>query len=765
MLSPISKINSVKEKIMKNFCKESVKKFTILEDFKILSNEDLKIFKLYTHINTDLIANVEEMQLIEAYLQGIGGIKNKEVNKKYLENNNNEFISPFATINSSSPMTLRENFNYSALVKEKYKQSEQKKGVGIKSDLGSNTSSLASHLSLDYYKQYQSTMKRYSSKNTYEEIHYIIFLNVLFLIIILILIVTNYTLNYIGIINILSLIQSEYFNLFNIYPDLTDINKNIISLLNVKNNLTNPLLYSSNYTDNVFKDILDFYNEFDTSRNFILNSTFGFSQSFVPNLLQNMTFIQPKYISLQISLNQVLDTLSTYIGYLTNKTLVYPENNSIIILLQNLNIDLYNRIINLFNGSINDTKIIINQLIKNKELFYFIIIILIAGLGGFIYSHILCYYCKQNQMISLLLSIEEESSREIIENIRILKSTIYKKDSDSPEEEKFEEDPIINLEGSSKRSGSKNDKKDQEKHEKLDKKDTKVVKKKLKKYWSTNLNNNISPKVYISLFSKILFIICITLIPFIIGTSISFYDQKSTQIIDLIVNSNNNLYYYVIIFLNYQELIKSNDNLTQKLSNLTNNINTFRNQQFLTSNLLYKTLNGLPNTSEFNLYYDSGFCESIDTQVNKSNNCILSNGSYYKFGFQYVMNININIIDQSITNNDFSVPKNSTIMMNYYTDLNYILAENTFDIMMRSGFKVYSKMLQDTITSFMNAYNNQFLVIFIFCIICLIFNQLISVLFMRHIIRAVNFELKNIFSLMPYLIFLTNPNINNLLSK
>jgi len=406
-------------------------------------------------------------------------------------------------------------------------------------------------------------------------------------------------------------------------------------------------------------------------------------------------------------------------------------------------------------------------LINAKQIYYLVIIFLVAGLGGFIYSHILCYYCKQNRMISLLLSIEQDSSREIIDSIRLLKSSIYQKDVDPIEEEKFEEEQNLN-----KEEVKKNEKIDNKKenvkaiNQPNEKKDHLKEKRNIKKKTRTStLNSVISPNVYINLFSKILFIICITLIPFITGTSVSFYDDKSMQILDLIINSNLNQYYFIISFLNYQELIYSNDNITSGLNTLRKNINTFRNNQFLTSNLLYQTLNGLPETDQFKSYFDSEFCNYIGTSINTTFDCSDQKGAYTNFGFQYVMNININLIDQSITNNDFTSNKNLTLIKRYYSESSYILAEKTFDIMMRTGFKVYINNLKNTINSFMNAYENQFLIIFIFCIICLIFNQLISVLFMRHIIRVVNFELKNIFSLMPYLIFLTNPNINNLLSK
>ena len=109
--------------------------------FKILSNEDLKIFKLYTHINTDLIANVEEMQLIEAYLQGIGGIKNKEVNKKYLENNNNEFISPFATSEASPGLYMHPRSSFSLLTMQKHKSLRNPSCLLIWSNLLSKKSS------------------------------------------------------------------------------------------------------------------------------------------------------------------------------------------------------------------------------------------------------------------------------------------------------------------------------------------------------------------------------------------------------------------------------------------------------------------------------------------------------------------------------------------------------------------------------------------------------------------------------------------------
>jgi len=354
MSVPLTKIYNLKEKIKRNFLRDSIKKFSILDSFNILSNEELKIFKLYTQINTDLIANIEEMQLIEGYLQGFGKLERSEENEEESDFNldtnvNSRFIDP--SNKTSDTNVHKENFNYAALVKEKYKQNEkrEKKQKALNYDSGSNTSSLSSHVSQDYYKQYQSIMKRYSSKNTYGEIHYIIILNVLFLIVILLLIIFNHISNYKGIINIFNSINTEYFSLIKIYPELTNINKNLITILNVKKDLMNLSLFPSNYTEKAFNDITYFYNEFDDSRDFILNSTFAFSGNFVDKLFKKLTIFEPNYINQEVSLNQILISLSSYIGYLTNITLIYPENENVEFILQNLNSDLYDRIIRLFN--------------------------------------------------------------------------------------------------------------------------------------------------------------------------------------------------------------------------------------------------------------------------------------------------------------------------------------------------------------------------------------------------------------------------------
>ena len=273
------------------------------------------------------------MQLIEGYLQGFGQLKmEEERNEEEIELFPSQkevprYTHPNPNNISSSSYNLQETFNHKALLKDRNNMNEKpsKKNRLLNMEQGSNNSSLSSHVSLDYYKQYQSIMKRYSSKNTYEEIHYIIILNVLFLIVILLLIIANHVMNYQGIISIFTAINNEYFNIFNIYPDLTNLKKNMISLLNVKKNFTNVTLYSGNYTDAAFNDMQKFYNEFDSSRQFILNSTFAFSRTFVENLFKNLTIIQPGYLNLEQSLNQALISLSTYIGFLTKKDFIFPK--------------------------------------------------------------------------------------------------------------------------------------------------------------------------------------------------------------------------------------------------------------------------------------------------------------------------------------------------------------------------------------------------------------------------------------------------------
>jgi len=815
--NPTIKIASNKDIIRKNYRSDCLRRFSMIEKVHLhngTKSDYLYFFKLFENINADGIVNLDELQIIDQYIK-LGKELEEEQYKqrrKYRENTKKD-----------------DDFNVNIFERKHFERLDNLENK-LQEDLFNDQSSVnlnPEKKKQEIFKQYLSIKKRYNKKNAYESAKYAIYGIIIFIALIMYLNIHNYAFIQANILNIFSSFISEYFNFTKVFQDLAGIKKNYITLLNIKDNLTEASYYSlSNYEEVIFNDTITSYNHFSSSLDKTFNYNFDFSTTFLKYLYALTPIQTPDYLQINSTLFQALSLLEGHIDLIKNISQIDLNSFHVQFALQNLNNKFFQILADLINLSLDSTRQMILELIQTKTAILISSIFLIFTVGAFIYSHILCYYTQQNKMIALLYGINLENCKEVLDNIKELKSSMKKYDNDSliitttivnveekrvendiPEITEQEEEEVDDYEEEESKKFTPNSneiKKDKQSKTEIPRKEsgkskfkqkpTKELtekekkqlekdriealrKKRLQRLEEINLkrhqynksNFSIAPKIYLSLLGKVLVIIGFTLIPFILAANLTFYDSKSTQIIDLVINSNDRQIYYMLSFINFQELISyqgtSQAEINAKVSEIQSLIDKQFENEISSNQMLYNTISGLnPNiTQDFKRFYSIDFCQY--SNYSGCNN--FNHEAYRNKSFSYVSSLNIGIMkDMLVNNKTLSLPdKTIELIKTYYSDKKYLFMEETFDLLSMYGLEQYSLLLTNTISSFVDDYNKEILILFIAIVICLLTYQIVIVLFMRDIIRVVNVELKNIFSLMPFNVVITNGSIYELLSK
>lgn len=754
---------------------------------------------------------------------------------------------PLSTDGNSHKISLKNkkmkeyDFLEKAFVKEEEENDFKNKEIQeFTEKTGSSQTSLSSRTEAEYFKQYLSIKKRYENKKIYQEFRLIIFTDLFLLFTIVVLLCYNYVVNFQKVLDIFKSINDEFFPLISSvkimctllknsntilydnagYVDLNTYNSNssvkyqpiasslddfsngyynrfddvyIYSLDYYYGNYTNnydSLIFSDKFYNLAYKDVLFDYFQMTMDQYYsTLKILYSANLTFSPEL-QNLLF---EKISLSVSNFDNYETtiFDTYqlmymsLGQINKITLINSNNDNLELFLTNIKEKYF--IANLGNAfieSLTYTQISIDDYLKLKHLFLWILIVLILLISVLIYFSIIIYYRKQYELISLLLGIDEETSSAVLESIKFLSSFLRQKNT---------LERVNTNNNSNNKNNNNND--DIEKEALIENDNTNQNKNKNKKNKQNHLNynqfsgfytqnmssgkNEINWKIYFDVLFKIIIIIGLTLIPFIILISNRSLEKKSTSFIDLIKNTKTNDHLMMISFTIFQDLVKSKNQTEIDIyyGQMKNLMNTFRENQFNTSSLIYDTVSDLSDSNAFKHFYTIQFCPDEKTTLD---NGVIINNPYYKYiydcqrsnspyegeGYSYISNINTNLIDDLLRNSIIlSSEKTDSDIKTIYENSNYILAEKTFDILTTYGIDTYNSYVIDNINSYVSSFENQYIALFIFCFLLLLFNQITSILFVRHIIRVVNYELKNIFSLMPYIIVMGNANIYEMLRK
>ena len=602
--------------------------------------------------------------------------------------------------------------------------------------------------------------------------------------------------------------------------DVKNISNYAISINNY-NNINFPYFLSSfNKTnsqviDTYFIDIQTSLSLYFKGLNIITNSSFNFYVDIIEELdteylifkeEMNLNITSNIYNSLLLFYNHA-SLLSLDIDYIDNKNynLIFIKNNF------GINKDFYNKFFNIITKSLYNSKYIIQDKLLKLYIFNLLIMFLIILLGFLIYFCILIYYRKQFLLISLLLGIEEQNLIDAIDSIKELNLFLI-------QQSKFKIN-LTNLEQQDKRelSNTNNDKLNNSindinesdlliNNNKLLNKESNTLKNitnksvntkaktknnfdlknkntSISNYRSNNpslenakyvvIKHNYNFKQYIILLIKILILVSVTLVPIIILLLENFYNNKSLKFFDLIFNSKNNEYYFLVSFLEMQYLIKETD--TSKFSTfeylIKDNINLLKQNLFNSTSIVYETLYDLKDIESFKKFFSTDFCfQNYNYENNKyiSNieDCQLENSPYLKVGFSYILNINNNLLEDLLADTLLTKSnKNNDDIYLLYNKNNYVLAEKTFNLINRYGFDMINEYIKNNIINFISSFSNKYLTMIVLFILFLLIYQIVSIILVKNIIKVVNYELKNIFSLMPYLIVINNAEIYNLLRK
>eukprot|EP00340_Litonotus_pictus_P011606 CAMPEP_0170536924 /NCGR_PEP_ID=MMETSP0209-20121228/102421_1 /TAXON_ID=665100 ORGANISM="Litonotus pictus, Strain P1" /NCGR_SAMPLE_ID=MMETSP0209 /ASSEMBLY_ACC=CAM_ASM_000301 /LENGTH=1124 /DNA_ID=CAMNT_0010838347 /DNA_START=2178 /DNA_END=5552 /DNA_ORIENTATION=- len=506
--------------------------------------------------------------------------------------------------------------------------------------------------------------------------------------------------------------------------------------------------------------------------------------------------------TVKTSIFNSLQILYLHMGLLNDLSLIKIDNPNIYMIKKNLEKGFIDKINQIFISSLEFTKDSIDNYIYLKFLFFIFTIILILFIAILIYSSILIYYRKQYELISLLLGIEEDTSSTVLESVKYLSNFLRQKNSlerinshnsinhnndkfENQEEDRNEEEALIednnndyergNQKKTTKKENKKNDKKNSGQFGSFNGNRIQGL-----GYFSGGYNgkNEINWKIYLDVLVKIFFIIGLTLVPFIILVSSTSLENKSTKFIDLIKNTKENEFYMISSFLNFQSLVKEKNQtlIDEKHTKLKSLLHDFRQNQFNTSSLLYDTVSDLSNSEEFKQYFSIQICpdqEIVEGNISNPNpyykyiyDCQRKDSPYKGEGYSYTSNINNNLIDDLLRNSIImSNSKTTTDIRSVYENPNFVLSEKTFDLLVTYGIDTFNSYMKGSIDAYVSTYDDQYFTLLIFSFLLLLFNQVSSIMFVRHIIRVVNYELKNIFSLMPYIIVMGNANIYEMLRK
>ena len=155
--------------------------------------------------------------------------------------------------------------------------------------------------------------------------------------------------------------------------------------------------------------------------------------------------------------------------------------------------------------------------------------------------------------------------------------------------------------------------------------------------------------------------------------------NKTTQIIDLIVNTNKRQNNFLLSFINFQELVSTRNPTQDQIDKLNSYINDQVQNELSSNQIIYDTISGLNSdiTNNYKNLYSIDFCDySNYTECNTYNNA-----AYVNKSFSYIAGINIGLMKEMLINNKtLTQPSKSTqTIFNIYTNNEYIFMEKTFD--------------------------------------------------------------------------------------
>lgn len=444
--------------------------------------------------------------------------------------------------------------------------------------------------------------------------------------------------------------------------------------------------------------------------------------------------------------------------------------------------------------SLNETEEIISECQKNENIMDLVVIFVIFLISCIIFFSIIIYYKKQYELIALLLGIDEKIINNILENIKFLSNYIkHISFNDKAKSIKLEdEEGLINNENTKKSKvrdlkeskdlgGEEKDNLIENENGKLMKISKKTIQNTMKGSNSVEIKNSISLKIYFNVFIRIFIILILSLITHLLLIFPDNLDKKNIGFINLILNMKTNEHLVITSFMYYSLLIKEkNEGLinTYKVR-LNENMERLKLNLFTTKNILYDTIEDLDNESVFENFFSFKFCPSNSTQLNNvesykyilnSNKyiyeCEYENSKIKAEGYSFILGMIYHDLTESITNEKlFNPSKTNDDITNLYESEVYINMNKVFDIFLQYGMNELDFHLKTSTNLFISKFENYFLLLFIFSFISLFFNQVLSIMFVKHIVRIVNYELKNIFSLMPYMVVMSNSKIYEMLRK
>lgn len=780
--SPIMKILSMKEKIFQNFMKDSIKRYVKIEPFNIFLNDYLTMFKLYQNINADGDVNLDEIKLINQYIyQKEDDVEDPYQNVRLLYGK----PEPNESKKKNVDLTL---YNNGILIKKEllcetnlfYVKSEKKEKD---SENIYSTSIEIKQYDKEQFKVYMSMKKRYKQKKEYGEIKFIILWNLIFLICLIIATSINYASKEKQILTIFKCLQKEYSSIVSIFDNFASLDKNFLLIAN-RNKYFSSLQNDTEYIDYLYNNSLNTIIELNQITSTLNTLTYDFSDTFLDFFSTNLTFTNKGYTSLNRTLENYIISLISLFNTIDSIDKIDSSNVNIENILTNLNLQFYNQIGATINFSLNSTVDHIDHLKRDNKVNISIFMGLIFLFGVYVYARILCFYCIQNNMIGLLLSIDYDECDNILRLIRELRAISQRRQNDTESKKNTynndnESDMLLNKDNETEMNNSKeliqgdkiNDKEYEKKITKLVFEQAKKNKKNLRKKSEKKLSNksilkkanSIPTKVYIVFLVRILFIMLLNLIPFIITLSYRFYEDKSTKIINLIQNLNVNHHSFLISYVLFIKLIMNPSPPNDYTVRLNYVLSLMKSNQFNTTSLFFEALEGFDSMEDFEVFFTKNMCNKSETPERYCND----SSPYYEQSFLYITNINIELIEDIILNSDIlSLPSKTDIVINQYLhDERVIMADETFNLLSIYGFQSQRIYLNELISIFVDKFRKQQIIIFIFNIAMMVLNQIVSIYLMKHIIEVVDVELKNIFSLMPFPLALEDHNIKDLLSK
>ena len=742
----VMKIYNMKDKILLNFKKDCIKRYVKIEEYTIYTDKNLIMFKLFQNINADGNVNLDEIKIIDKY---INSSKNETENDKYKR----------VRLLYGTPFNLKINsYNDEDIIKNKRKSQKF---------LQTRNSLIFEHdkkIDQELFREYVTIKKNYLKKkaSTQMKVNISFSFNLIVFILTIILSIENLLENERGVLHIFKSIRKDYYSLLPLYNEFGIIDK-CLKLIAIKDTLllteTGNELF--NKCNNDLKSAVD---RLDAVLDYTITASYDFSNSFLDYFNSTIIFNDTTNKNEIMSLENFIWRLSTIIHYIyLDINLINTSNYRIQILFKNLSSSFFNLMGEVFNKCLVTSLEMINSLIKKKEIIIYLEISIVVIFGGYIYIKLIGYYCVQSSMIGMLLSIDQDECEFILKSIRELKISAQKKLADSyyqleeSEENENEKARLINNSNNEIDTKKKKNKSNEISKNKKNPLTTRKKKSNSKKYKFEN-ERNISVYVFLRLFLQIFIIICLDLTTFLYQLLYKFYDNKCEEIISLMRNINLNYLYFLECFLYVQHIIIFPETIGEDGLIIAKNIlQTVKQNQLDSSVYFYKTLNGFNNQEQFMEFYCENFCIFSDAP---STYCY-NESAFINQSFLYVMNMEYVTMDQVLINNELTLNSSNINLLN---DSKILLAHDTFDSLSSYGFSKLNYLMCEFIESFIQKYSKSQDIIFIFNIFTKIICQILLFIYMKRIIEEVDIELKNIFSLMPFPLAVEDKNIQQFLA-